>query len=393
MRCQSRSKPIGTLTATNEERDTPAAAASSKVGYSAAARRKAAKLGWEKRRNEKAHRATRTTSLKPPPEEDVPAPSRRRASEPSSCRAGEPSSRRAGKRSRRLAAAKDPASAPSRDDESRRVSDLVTHLHLSRGWMEFHPSSRHGSGTATRGYIPSSIASFIRDGSISQGTVLDRGTEGVHYALDWEGSGGLKEMIDTFGENFAPYPTEGMMERSRVPEWELGDDLPCREVEEAEKRKSRRGREEKLEQVRGAGAVANGEEETEDILFVASILASLEHGAVTDASDSKECKRDILRFGNGPGDTNRAEGSPSIPAAAKSYDGPVDGYSPDAVRCETGRRIGGWSLASRRRGRRRRTKGRGGHRRKAQEEHRRQIGRCRRPRPRSRAIRPSRPLF
>ena len=160
MRCRSRSKPIGTLTATNEERDTPAAAASSKVGYSAAARRKAAKLGWEKRRNEKAHRATRTTSLKPPPEEDVPAPSRRRASEPSSCRAGEPSSRRAGKRSRRLAAAKDPASAPSRDDESRRVSDLVTHLHLSRGWMEFHPSSRHGSGTATRGYIPSSIASF-----------------------------------------------------------------------------------------------------------------------------------------------------------------------------------------------------------------------------------------
>ena len=81
--------------------------------------------------------------------------------------------------------ADDVPQAPARGGRPRPLAPPGERAHLSRGWMEFHPSSRHGSGTATRGYIPSSIASFIRDGSISQGTVLDRGTAGVHYALDW----------------------------------------------------------------------------------------------------------------------------------------------------------------------------------------------------------------
>jgi hypothetical protein len=143
------------------------------------------------------------------------------------------------KRSRRLAE----ESTESYDDEVRKINQLVSYLRLSRGWLEFRPSSRRGSGTATYGYIPSSIASFIRNGTISQRTVLDQGTLGVHYALDWEGYGGLKAMIATFGEDYSPYPTEEMMEQSRVTEWE-------------------------------------------DVSFVAAILANLDHSAAIECEQS-----------------------------------------------------------------------------------------------------------
>ena len=170
------------------------------------------------------------------------------------------------KRSRRLA--EDPSESLTSEEETRKVNELVTYLRMTRGWMEFHPSSRHGSGTATYGYIPASLATYIRDGTINQSTVLQLGTLGIHYALDWDGYGGLRDMIATFGEDYSPYPTEEMMEQSRIPEWELGEDLPLREVEEAE--------EKKLEE-----AVAMKEQDMEEMICVASILANLDRDAVT----------------------------------------------------------------------------------------------------------------
>ena len=169
------------------------------------------------------------------------------------------------KRSRRLAE----ESTESYEDEVRKINQLVSYLRVSRGWLEFRPSSRRGSGTATYGYIPSSIASFIRNGAISQRTVLDQGTLGVHYALDWEGCGGLKAMIATFGEDYSPYPTEEMMDQSCVTEWELGDDLPWRQVLEDE--------EKKLTVIAAREQQSSGADE--DILCVAAILANLDRSA------------------------------------------------------------------------------------------------------------------
>jgi hypothetical protein len=176
------------------------------------------------------------------------------------------------KRSRRLAE----ESTESYDDEVRKINQLVSYLRLSRGWLEFRPSSRRGSGTATYGYIPSSIASFIRNGTISQRTVLDQGTLGVHYALDWEGYGGLKAMIATFGEDYSPYPTEEMMEQSRVTEWELGDDLPWREVLENEEKKL----------TMTAAREPESSAADEDVSFVAAILANLDHSAAIECEQS-----------------------------------------------------------------------------------------------------------
>ena len=145
--------------------------------------------------------------------------------------------------------------------------------------MEFQPSSRHGSGTATHGYIPSSLATYIRDGTINQSTVLGLGTLGIHYALDWEGYGGLRDMIATFGEDYSPYPTEEMMEQSRVPEWELGEDLPWREVEEAE--------ETKLNE-----AVAVKEKEMAELIGLATILANMDHDAVVVEAEQEKLEQE-----------------------------------------------------------------------------------------------------
>ena len=93
--------------------------------------------------------------------------------------------RQEAKRSRHLASSE--SGDFSYDLEARRINKLVTHLRLTRRWMEFHPSSRHGSGTVTYGCILSSIASFVRSGAISQKTMLVHGTLGVHFALDWDG--------------------------------------------------------------------------------------------------------------------------------------------------------------------------------------------------------------
>mmetsp|Transcript_41108 Transcript_41108/g.70346 ORF Transcript_41108/g.70346 Transcript_41108/m.70346 type:complete len:622 (-) Transcript_41108:232-2097(-) len=288
-----------------------AAASSGGRAYTAAARRKAAILGWEKRRNGRnAGTSSAYDATAAPPTR--PSKARPPSSKPSlppktttTTKDAKQPHRQGSKRSRRLASASEHSGANSSsfasyEEETRKMNEIVTYLRLSRGWMEFHPSSRHGAGTATYGYIPSSIASFIRAGTISQRTVLESGTLGVHYALDWEGHGGLKEMLERFGEDFSPYPTEEMMRCSRVTSWELGDDLPWREVEEADKRERELRREQK-DKVSSADAVkeeplsscsaAEEEEDMEDILHVASILASLDRSAVADTSaDRKECE-------------------------------------------------------------------------------------------------------
>jgi len=192
--------------------------------------------------------------------------------------------REGAKRSRRLAE----DSTDSHEESVRKMNELVSFLKASRGWMEFHPSSRHGSGTATYGYIPSSVASFIRGGTVSKSVVLEHGTLGVHYALDYEGYGGLKEMIDSFGVDYSPYPTEEMFEVSRevlgnrnamqVSAWDLGEDLPWQAVEQAE--------EKRIEDFRNKMDLKKREDDTsdgsDDLLFVANILASISHGTTGD---------------------------------------------------------------------------------------------------------------
>ncbi|KAL3808043.1 hypothetical protein ACHAXA_003523 [Cyclostephanos tholiformis] len=271
----------------------------SKKAYTAAERRKAAIAGWEKR---KAARTSTNfspisdieTSVATVPSmllsvalPTMPTPTK----EIKDYREGK-------KRSRRLAE----ESTESYEEEVRKINKIVSYLRQSRGWLEFRPSSRRGSGTATYGYIPSSIASFIRNGTISQRTVLDRGTLGVHYALDWHGYGGLKDMISTFGEDYSPYPTEEMMEQSRDTEWELSDDLPWREMLEDEKKK--------------LTMISAKEQEPiqidEDIFIVATILANL------DRSAAKECEQNDREDFNSEKKAWSAATFPSSPVTLKN---------------------------------------------------------------------------
>ena len=154
-------------------------------------RRNAAKLGCERRRNQFA--SVPMSNIKKNSKKITLSISR---SAVRSRTASKPPPQRGSKRSRRLAG----ESAGSHKEGTKKMNNLIAYLRVTRSWMEFRVSTRHGSGIATYGYFPSSIASFIRSGTISQRTVLDHGKLGVHYALDWDGCGGLKEMIDTFGE-------------------------------------------------------------------------------------------------------------------------------------------------------------------------------------------------
>ena len=243
-------------------------------------RRQAAILGWQRRMNEReAAKRDSTSSLTSddimsivttaaPKEKPRKVPPQRKETK---------QYREGTKRSRRLA--EDPAETLTYEEETKKINELVTYLRVTRGWMEFQPSSRHGSGTATHGYIPSSLATYIRDGTINQSTVLGLGTLGIHYALDWEGYGGLRDMIATFGEDYSPYPTEEMMEQSRVPEWELGEDLPWREVEEAE--------ETKLNE-----AVAVKEKEMAELIGLANILANMDYDAVVEEAEQEKLEQE-----------------------------------------------------------------------------------------------------
>lgn len=246
-------------TSSSDEGGPKKTASTSRKVYTASDRAKAARLGWEKRKallaglpfDESAFTLTMPSVPDMTPEIKNP--------------------REGSKRSRRLA---DDSAGSTYEDEAKKINQSVTYLKMSRGWMEFRPSSRRGNGTATYGYIPSSIASFIRDGTLSKRTVLNHGTLGVHYALDWDDYGGLKAMIATFGEDYSPPPTEEMMEHANMTadEWELGEDLPWKEINEAEE-KELAARKRELDAI------------DEDILFVATILANLDHIA------AKECNQ------------------------------------------------------------------------------------------------------
>jgi hypothetical protein len=240
-----------------------------------------AKAGWENRKNMLAARSDSSTVDSTSTDESS-KPSTKGTKKGPAWLKSKP--REGAKRSRRLAE----DSADSHEESVRKMNELVSFLKVTRGWMEFHPSSRHGSGTATYGYIPASIASFIRGGTISKSVVLEHGTLGVHYALDYEGYGGLKEMIDSFGMDYSPYPTEEMHEVSReilgnrnamqVSAWDLGEDLPWQELQQAE--------EKRIEEYRNKMNLKNEKDESsggaDDLLFVANILASLNHGATDD---------------------------------------------------------------------------------------------------------------
>lgn len=246
-------------TSSSDEGGPKKTASTSRKVYTASDRAKAARLGWEKRKallaglpfDESAFTLTMPSMPDMTPEIK--------------------NLRKGTKRSRRLA---DDSTGKTYEDEAKKINQLVTHLKISRGWMEFRPSSRRGNGTATYGYIPSSIASFIRDGTLSKRTVLNHGTLGVHYALDWDDYGGLKAMIATFGEDYSPPPTEEMMEHANmtVDEWGMGEDLPWKEINEAEE-KELAARKRELDAI------------DKEILFVASILANLDHIA------AKECNQ------------------------------------------------------------------------------------------------------
>ncbi|KAL7522078.1 hypothetical protein ACHAWX_006776 [Stephanocyclus meneghinianus] len=184
------------------------------------------------------------------------------------------------RRSRPRRTSQDSANAA---DTTKDANELITRLRFSRGWMEFHPSSRYGNGTADYAYIPGSLAQLIRNGAFSKPIVLENGTLGIHYALDYEGCGGLKAMIETFGEDYSPFPTEKMMEASRefqekkdakIEQWDIGDDLPWREVtlfdDEEMKKKCDKRRNELQEQ-----ANADPFSDMPDIEAVADILATL----------------------------------------------------------------------------------------------------------------------
>ncbi len=257
----------------NSPSDVKASTASRRKTYSASSRRKAAILGWEKRRSEKAERM----SASPSPTSYDTSAFAMMLSKPQSSREID-NFRHGIKRSRRLA----DDSSDSYEDEVKRIAQLVSYLRVSRGWIEFQPSSRLGSGTAIQGFIPSSIATFIRNGTISQRTVLEHGTLGVHYALDWDGYGGLKDMLATFGEDYAPYPTEEMLEQSRVTEWELGEDLPWKEWAESEEEKLVLRATEKQELI---ALATDTVDDMEEMMFVANLLANL------DSKTADECSQ------------------------------------------------------------------------------------------------------
>ena len=262
--------------------------AARRKAYSASSRRQAAILGWEKRRIEKAERRSEASSPIVPFDTSAFAHMLSKPKNNESNKDNE-NFRIGTKRSRRLAAADD--SSDTYEDEVKRIAQLVSYLRVSRGWMEFQPSSRLGSGTAIYGYIPSSIATFIRSGTISQRTVLDLGTLGVHYALDWDGYGGLKDMLATFGEDYAPYPTEEMLELSRVTEWELGEDLPWKEWAESEEEKLVLRATAKQESIALATTKVD---DMDEMMYVAKILAKMDGTTAEESSQSGSESQSML---------------------------------------------------------------------------------------------------
>ncbi len=230
---------------------------SKKGSYNADARRQAALAGWEKRRLAKLKMQHKRASIAWS-SDDTSAEHNKVAKKPKKektspqdfrnidgMRAGSSSvsqSKTSGTLQQRRSTRAFTRSCKEADESKDDIRAIATYLRVSRNWMEFHPSSRYGNGTATYAFIPASIAMLIRNGTIPQKhIVLKHGKIGVHFALDYEGIGGLRAMVEKYGEDYAPYPTDEMLECSRneqdkrllrASEWDLGEDMPWEAVGE-----------------------------------------------------------------------------------------------------------------------------------------------------------------
>ena len=248
-----------------------------KQGYTAELRSQAAKAAWEKRKRLKTMRQFSPHDVTDTSEEDS-ATSKQAESKPKAATKKkkiwqDPDL----KRSRPRRTSQEPDGI---DEAMKDANQVITHLKHSRGWMEFHPSSRYGNGTADYAYIPGSLAHLIRTGAFSKPIVMEYGTLGIHYALDYDGYGGLREMIETFGEDHSPCPSDKMIEAShemqekkdsKMEQWDLGEDLPWKEVETIEDERMDKLCAEKRKHMQAENDVF----ELSNIEEVAGILASL----------------------------------------------------------------------------------------------------------------------
>ena len=249
-----------------------------KQGYTAELRSQAAKAAWEKRKRLKSMKQSTPHDVTDTSEEDS-----------ATSKQVEPKPKAATKKRKTWQDPDLKRSRPRRtsqeldgiDEALKDANQVITHLKHSRGWMEFHPSSRYGNGTADYAYIPGSLAQFIRNGAFSKPIVMEYGTLGIHYALDYDGYGGLKEMIETFGEDHSPCPSDKMIEAShemqekkdsKMEQIDLGEDLPWKEVEAIENERVNNLCAEKRKHLQ---AENDAFELSKDIEEVANILASL----------------------------------------------------------------------------------------------------------------------
>jgi len=292
-----------------------------KATYNADARRQAARAGWEKRRLAKLRkqnkRASSASSLndtsaehnkvaKKPKKEKV---SSQDFSTIDGIRAGSSSvsrSKTSGTLQQRRSTRASTRSSQEADEPKGDIRAIATYLRVSRYWMEFHPSSRYGNGTATYAFIPASIAMFIRNGTIPQKhIVLKHGTIGVHFALDYEGIGGLRAMVEKYGEDYAPYPTDEMLECAkneqdkrllRVSEWDLGEDMPWEAVGERIVEEVREKMRHKLDKVKSDHESGENPHYSNS-LSGAIVIKELTTQPLSERIDSIECSDDLQSVG------------------------------------------------------------------------------------------------
>ena len=253
-----------------------------KRGYTAELRSQAAKAAWERRKRLKTiSKSTAAPDVTDTSEEDD-AVSKHADSKPKT--AAKKKKRWHDPEHKRVLPKRTSQEVEGIDEAIKDANQIITRLKHHRGWMEFHPSSRYGNGTADYAYIPGSLAQLIRNGAFSKPIVMEHGTLGVHFALDFEGYGGLRSMIETFGEDYCPCPSDAMIEAShellekkeqKMDQWDLGEDLPWKEVEKLEN--------ERMDALIGAKrdqCQADSVELPNDIEEVSNILASLFHANI-----------------------------------------------------------------------------------------------------------------
>lgn len=289
--------------------------------YNADARRQAALAGWEKRRlaklRKQTKRASSASSLNDIPSEHIKVAKKRKKEKASSqdfstidgIRAGRSSlsrSKTSGTMQQRRSTRASTRSSQEVNEPKGDIRAIATYLRVSRHWMEFHPSSRYGNGTATYAFIPASIAVFIRNGTIPQKhIVLKHGTIGVHFALDYEGIGGLRAMVEKYGEDYAPYPTDEMLECAkneqdkrllRVSEWDLGEDMPWEAVGERIVEEVREKMRHKLDKVK-SDHKSEENSHNSNSRFGAIVIKELTTQPLSERISSIECSDDLQSVG------------------------------------------------------------------------------------------------